>query len=410
MSVLSVSHSSKKINTRIALPGSKSESNRLLILNALSGNKIDIKNISGAHDSQRLKQILESSDTTADVMDAGTSMRFLTACYCVLNQPKIITGGERMKQRPIAPLVNALSEIGFDVRYLEKEGFPPVEIHPIKMEKLDNETFIEGNISSQFITALLLIAPFLPGGLKINFTTQLVSRPYIEMTLKIFDALNIPYQFTDEYIQVAPCSVNNAAYTVSADWSSASYWYSMAFLADEAEILLEGLQDNWVQGDRVMADWMKRFGIVTDFVDKGALVRKTIVDYPRMMKLNFRDNPDLAQTFAVMFAASGIYATFSGIESLKIKETDRVAALKNELLKLGIHFDYSDMYEFYQLKGNLHFDGSPIKTYNDHRMAMSFAPLGLIQEIGIEDANVVEKSYPTFWSDMQKAGFNIKGV
>ncbi|MDB5283420.1 MAG: 3-phosphoshikimate 1-carboxyvinyltransferase [Bacteroidota bacterium] len=410
MSIVRISHPTKRIKARITVPGSKSESNRLLILNALSGNKLTLENLSTARDTRQLVQILSEEKKTIDVLDAGTSMRFLTGYYCASNQHKIITGSERMKERPIGPLVSALSEIGFDVRYLDKEGFPPIEIVPVKFDRLEKEAFIEGNVSSQFITALLLIAPSLPNGLRLNFTTELTSRPYIEMTLQILQNSGVKYDWTDNVIEVKPHKLQTGAFSVGGDWSSASYWYSIAFLAEEAEIFLEGMKDDWTQGDQAIVDWMKRFGVITEFNSQGALLRKIKVEYPKLMKMSFKDNPDLAQTFAAMFAAKNIYATFNGVETLKIKETDRIEALRNELRKFNVHFDYSEMYEFYQLKGTVRVPEVPIKTYNDHRMAMSFAPLGLLGEIHIEDPQVVEKSYPTFWSDLVKAGFKISSI
>jgi 3-phosphoshikimate 1-carboxyvinyltransferase len=405
-----VLHPTKKIHTRITLPGSKSESNRALILKALSGNKLQIDNLSTARDTQLLINALSSAAKEVNVLDAGTTMRFLTAYYCLLNEPRIITGSERMKERPITPLVTALSEMGFDIRYTEKEGYPPLEVIPVKsLESIDDEVFIEGNISSQFITALLLIAPFLPKGLTIHFTTALTSRPYVDMTLGMLKYFDIGYEWKESGIHIPHAEFRSRNYAVGADWSSASYWYSVAFLADEAEIFLEGLKDDWSQGDRIMADWMKRFGVNTEFTAEGALLKKTEINYPRLMKMNFIDNPDLAQTFACMFAAKNVYATFSGIESLKIKETDRVSALQQELRKTNVAFDYAPAYDFYQLKGQFQVPSSPISTYNDHRMAMSFAPLALLGPIDINNPEVIEKSYPGFWKDMQKAGFEGSG-
>jgi 3-phosphoshikimate 1-carboxyvinyltransferase len=407
MSVVKVSHPTKKIHTRIRIPGSKSESNRALILSALSGNQLKLQNLSTARDTQQLILSLNSHQKEIDVLDAGTSMRFLAAYYCATNQAKIITGSPRMQQRPIAPLVTALSELGFDVRYLNNQGFPPISIVPINMERIENEVSVEGNVSSQFITALLLIAPFLPDGLKLNFTTELTSKPYVEMTLKMLEHFGVKHTWEENSISIQHQPLINNTYEVGADWSSASYWYTIAFLADEAEIFIEDLRDDWTQGDRVMADWMKRFGVVTEFTKDGARLKKVKAEYPLMMKLNFKDNPDLAQTFAVVFAAGGVYATFTGIDSLKIKETDRIAALKIELGKMNMHFEYSEMYEFYQLKGKLELPSSTIQTYNDHRMAMSFAPLGLLGPVEIEHPEVVNKSYPEFWDDLRKTGFEI---
>jgi 3-phosphoshikimate 1-carboxyvinyltransferase len=378
------------------------------VLNALCGNLLQLTNVSEAHDTKVLTNALQHNSVLTDVDDAGTAMRFLSACFCALNQPKIISGSDRMKERPIGALVNALSEIGFDITCIEKEGFPPVQIKPLKdFSRLADETFIEGNISSQFITALLLIAPFLSNGLKINFTTPLVSRSYIEMTISLLEQLGITSILTEHSVEIKPKTISSGNYHIGADWSAASYWYSIAFLADEAEIFIEGLQDNWVQGDRVMADWMNRFGVQTEFTNEGALIKKVSASYPKLMKMNFTDNPDLAQTFAVMFAAKNICSTFSGIETLKIKETDRIAALHNEMLKVNVHFDFAERYEFYQLKGTFAVPESAIETYGDHRMAMSFAPLALLGKIEILNTGVVEKSYPGFWCELEKAGFTI---
>ncbi|MCW5908524.1 MAG: 3-phosphoshikimate 1-carboxyvinyltransferase [Chitinophagales bacterium] len=408
MSSIKIHHPTKKLFGSVHLPGSKSESNRALILQALSGNSFQIENLSTARDTQNLKNILATNQQTVDVIDAGTSMRFLTAYYAATNQHKIITGSARMKKRPMAPLVNALNEMGFDIRYVEEEGFAPIEIFPIKsFEKLESEVHIQGNISSQFITALLLIAPFLPNGLTIHFYTALTSKPYVEMTLSMLEHFGVKYIWSENSIAVSKTEIQNPKFEVGSDWSAASYWYSMAFLADEAEIFLEGLQNKWSQGDRIMADWMKRFGIATEFKEGGALIKNIHTAYPKVMKLDFADNPDLAQTFAVMFAAKDIAATFTGIDSLRLKETDRIQALQNELRKCGYKFDYSDEFFFYQLRGKLHLPTAPVNTYDDHRMAMSLAALGLLGEIEIENPDVVIKSYPEFWGEMQKNGFVI---
>lgn len=406
MSRIKIYHPTKKLYGSVCLPGSKSESNRALILQALSGNGFQIQNLSTARDTQNLKNVLAADQQIVDVIDAGTSMRFLTAYYAATNQHKIITGSARIKKRPMSPLVNALNEMGFDVRYVEEEGFAPIEIFPIKsLEKLESEVHIPGNISSQFITALLLIAPFLPNGLKIYFTTTLTSKPYVEMTLSMLQHFGVKYAWSENSIAIDNCPLKTVNYCVGSDWSAASYWYSMAFLADEAEIFLEGLQNNWNQGDRIMADWMKRFSVATEFKDGGARITNIHTSYPRVMKLDFADNPDLAQTFAVIFAAKDVAATFTGIDSLRIKETDRIQALQNELRKCGYKFDYSDEFFFYQLRGKFHLPTAPIHTYDDHRMAMSFAALSVLDEIEIENPDVVVKSYPELWSEMKKVGF-----
>lgn len=407
-SSVKIYHPSRKIKAHIPLPASKSESNRLLILNALSGNQITIKNLSTASDTQHLLQILTEDKSEVNVIDAGTSMRFLTGYYAATGQPKIVTGNERMQQRPIAPLVNALSELGFDIRYKGKEGFPPVEIVPVDPAKIDDEVWIEGNMSSQYISSLLLIAPFLPKGISIHLTSELTSRPYVEMTLKILQNFGIEHHCSRDSIVIRHSTLKPSDYTVGADWSAASYWYAIAFLADEAEIFLEGLQNNWLQGDQEIAIWMRRFGVSTEFTDRGALIKKTNDNYPSLMGMNFKDNPDLAQTFAVMFAAKNICSSFSGMDNLKIKETDRIAALQTELEKANMSFEFAPKFFFYQLRGAFKLPQQMITTYNDHRMAMCFAPLAMLGKIEIENPEVVKKSYPNFWKDLQTAGFVIE--
>lgn len=410
MSSISISHPTRKVKARVNLPGSKSESNRVLILNALSGGQIPVSNLSDANDTSVLQQALASNDADVNVQDAGTAMRFLLAYYCFKNEHKILTGSERMCQRPIGPLVDALNELGFNVKYKCEVGYPPLEILPVDMNTIGNTLEIAGNVSSQFITALLLIAPFMPNGLQIEFSTKLTSRPYVEMTLQILQHFGVKAKLEEWNVTVAHQPLQVKPYRAGGDWSAASYWYSIAFLCDEAEIELEGLKDDWSQGDRELADWMKRFGIVTEFTNEVALIRKLPVNYPKMMKLNFADNPDLAQTFAAMFAGANVLATFSGLESLKIKETDRVEALRNELRKCNVAFEYLDMYDLYQLRGEFNMPTQTIETYNDHRMAMAFAPLALFGTVQINNPGVVKKSYPGFWDDMEGAGFVITNL
>lgn len=412
MSKVSVSHPTGKIKAHIVLPGSKSESNRLLIMQALLGNTFSISNLSTSRDTQLMQRALLTEETVVDVQDAGTCMRFLPAYFCLKNERKTVTGSPRMLERPIAPLVNALSEIGFDIRYAGIEGGVPLEIYPIKdLSRLSDEVYVEANISSQFISALMMIAPFLTKGLTIHFTTEITSLPYLEMTEQLLLKAGVKLVMSNSSIVIQPLTLNSSLekeVAVDADWSAAAYWYSIVFLSQESELFLDGLRDNWTQGDRIMADWMKRFGVVTEFTQTGAWLRKVQVDYPKMMKLNFKDNPDLAQTMAVVFAAANVYATFSGIESLKIKETDRVEALQRELAKFNVRFDFSDMYDFYQLKGEFKLSESDIETYNDHRMAMSFAVLSMLGKVDIQSPEVVIKSYPEFWNHLKQAGFGVE--
>lgn len=411
MSKVRVYHPTGKIHSHVMLPGSKSESNRLLIIQALLHDSSPISNLSNARDTQIMQQALQSNSPLVDVQDAGTCMRFLLAYYCVTNQRKTITGTARMMERPIAPLVQALSEIGFDVRFGDKEGFVSIEIFPIRdINRLSDEVYIESNISSQFVSALMMIAPFLPNGLKIHFTTPTTSLPYLEMTEQMLSQVGVKLTMTSDSIAIQHLHKSEIVIRepkVNSDWSSASYWYSIAFLAKEADVFLVGIRDNWMQGDRIIADWMKRFGVLTEFTVDGAWLRKVPVDFPKMMKLNFKDNPDLAQTLAVMFASANVYATFSGIESLRVKETDRIEALQHELAKINVRFDFSDMYDFYQLKGEFRIPDAEVETYHDHRMAMSFAALGALAPVTIHNPDVVFKSYPDFWNQLHQAGFQL---
>ncbi|MCS6933688.1 MAG: hypothetical protein NZM35_00875 [Chitinophagales bacterium] len=409
MQWIKLSHPTRCLRAEIELPGSKSESNRWLILNRLLGGKLNLQRLSAADDTQRLMRLLQSDALIADVEDTGTSMRFLTAMYAALNTHKIITGNARMRERPVRHLVDALCRLGFDVRYREKEGYPPVEIIPIEnFNNIKSEVEIAGDVSSQFISALLLIAPFLPRGLKIHFTTSLRSRPYVEMTISILRQLGVDAALTHDTCYAMPLqNIATSHISIGADWSSASYWYSMVFLADDAEISLLGLCDDWRQGDRIIVEWMERFGCETTFSHDGVTLRKRNVQYPRMMKYNFADNPDLVQTFAAMLGAKGVITSFSGIDNLRLKETDRITALQRELQKFNLQFEYASMFDFYQLRGNYQPANLPVKTYGDHRMAMAFAPLALLHPITIENPAVVNKSYPAFWTHLISAGFEV---
>lgn len=410
MSLVRLSHPTGILNGKIQMPSSKSESNRLLVLQRLTEGALVLSNLSNAEDTVRMQTAIASKSAFIDIGDAGTAMRFLTAMYACLNEEKVITGSARMQERPIKPLVEALNNLGFHVEYTGTIGYPPVRIIPTAgLHHIKQEVTIEADVSSQFITALMLIAPFLPQGLTIHFATPPVSSSYIELTVELLKQCGVEVAFEVTYIRINPVTFfKSTSFHVGGDWSAASYWYAMLFLSKEGELYLQGMKDEWSQGDRVVADWMKRFGVVTTFDSGGAWLRKKEVVYPKLMKLNFKDNPDIAQTFAVMFAAADIYATFSGIETLRIKETDRITALHNELLKIGIAFEYADLYDFYQLKGTFKPTTSVIETYGDHRMAMSFACLAIKAEVSISNPFVAGKSYPDFWNHMQQLGFEVQ--
>jgi len=417
----------KNINTEIQLTGSKSECNRALIISALSKKLVKVENLSNAADTVTLNGILNklgvesnelgenSKPKTAnselvDVGPAGTAMRFLSAYLSAKNGNFLLTGTERMKQRPIGILAEALKTIGADISYAEAEGFPPLNI----IGPLDQKTAqvkIKGDISSQYISALLMIAPILPQGLTLEIEGELTSKPYVDMTLDMLAEVGIEHSWNGNSITIKPQAFKPGTLVVEPDWSAASYWYSIAALADEAEIALPALKQKSLQGDSQIKNIMKIFGIATSKTDKGIAISNLGLTLDTKEVLDLKTCPDLAQTIIVIAAALGKNMAFTGLETLKIKETDRIAALQNELAKIGVTLTENNL--VYTLNtDNLHFpDKITIATYEDHRMAMAFAPLALlINEVEIEEMQVVEKSYPYYWEDLKKAGFEVKEI
>ena len=382
----------------IQITGSKSESNRLLILQKLFGN-IEIKNISNSQDTKLLQKALNSDEKTIDIHHAGTAMRFLTSFFAVQEGvEKILTGSERMKQRPIKPLVEALKELGADIEYLENEGFPPLKIKGKKLEK--NFVEIPADISSQFITSLILVGGKLENGLTIKLLGEITSRPYIEMTLKLLSEISgKSIILKDKTIQIPNIKTQKTAITVESDWSSASYFYSFSAL-DRQKITLKNFNKNSLQGDsRITEIYSLFFGIDTVFNENQqeiTLIPKSNFSLPQSIQLNMNGCPDIAQTVCVTAAALKIPFEISGLATLKIKETDRLSALQNELKKIGCETEITDN----SIKSVLYTNPEKnisIATYGDHRMAMAFAPYSLIQEIEIQNPEVVEKSFPDFW-------------
>ena len=382
----------------IQITGSKSESNRLLMLQKLFGN-IEIKNISNSQDTKLLQKALNSDEKTIDIHHAGTAMRFLTSFFAVQEGvEKILTGSERMKQRPIKPLVEALRELGADIEYLEKEEFPPLKIKGKKLEK--NFVEIPADISSQFITSLILVGGKLENGLTIKLLGEITSRPYIEMTLKLLSEISgKSIILKDKTIQIPNIKTQKTAITVESDWSSASYFYSFSAL-DRQKITLKNFNKNSLQGDsRITKIYSQFFGIDTIFNENQqeiTLIPKSNFSLPQFIQLNMNDCPDIAQTVCVTAAALKIPFEISGLATLKIKETDRLSALQNELKKIGCETEITDN----SIKSVLYTKPEKnisIATYSDHRMAMAFAPYLLIQEIEIQNPEVVEKSFPDFW-------------
>jgi 3-phosphoshikimate 1-carboxyvinyltransferase len=405
MSSITISHSTGILSGSVALPSSKSLSNRVLILQALSNGCITVDNLSDARDTKIMQRALTGRDVEVNIEDAGTAMRFLTAYFCATNQHKILTGTARMCERPIKVLVDALNHLGFDLKYLAKDGYPPIEIRPIDRTLLKKQVSVAGDVSSQYITALLMIAPVLYEGLQIDITTELSSEPYIAMTITLMRRAGININISGNDILVAPGSFLKTHYNISGDWSAASYWYSMVMLSTGSELYLKNMQLDDEQGDKKVIEWARGMGVVTEVFKDGILIHSSLPSTPAL-EYDFTDTPDLAQTMIVCCTARGMAARFKGLESLRIKETDRIAALQNELQKCGVELIEIES-GLFTLRGDFVMPKEPIATYHDHRMAMAFAPLALLGPITIDEPDVVAKSYPSFWEEMKKVGFTI---
>ncbi|MBP7821564.1 MAG: 3-phosphoshikimate 1-carboxyvinyltransferase [Saprospiraceae bacterium] len=416
---LSLHHPTGHVSGRVKLDYSKSISNRVLIIRSLCKQPIALNFASQSDDTKSLAQLLRSSEFILNVGQAGTTFRFLTALLAVSNQRHLLTGSERIRQRPISDLVDALRAIGANITYTEKEGFAPILIEQYKYN-LNNEVSIAANVSSQFISALLMIAPTLPNGLKIRLEGNVVSRPYIDMTLKIMQNFGVSHIWQEpDYIIISPQSYVHTDFDIEADWSAAAYYFSIASSSQSADITLEGLFENSIQPDATICEIAKSFGIETHFSNNTIRIIKNInAPISSVFEWDFTNCPDIAQTCAVMCACKGIKGLLSGLSTLKVKETDRIKALQNELLKIGCHlsllpqrFSKNNKREFYLIDGDLNIENTLSApyfiTYGDHRMAMSFAPIGLLTPIVIDDPDVVSKSYPNFWKDLETLGFNI---
>ncbi|MDZ7606407.1 MAG: 3-phosphoshikimate 1-carboxyvinyltransferase [Cyclobacteriaceae bacterium] len=389
----------------IHLPSSKSESNRALIINAFAGGQLF--NLSEARDTQTMIRLLQTKEEVLDVLDAGTTMRFLTAFCALTDQKKILTGTARMCERPIGILVDALRQIGASINYLEKEGFPPIQTNGFT-KQVNDEISIRGDISSQYISAILMVAPSLPNGLTLHLEGKIASRPYIEMTLELMRNFGAKATFTSNTITVASGAYIPSEFHIESDWSGASYWFSMVAVAETAEITLTGLKPQSLQGDNRIIEIMNQLGVQANFTSSGLLLRKK--KHEKTFSYDFSDCPDLAQTVAVTCALKNIPAKFTGLESLKIKETDRILALQQELHKIHGSLIQSDEKTWKLTPATTipSSSGISIETYDDHRMAMAFAPLALMMDVTIDNPSVVNKSYPGFWKDMEIAGFSIQ--
>ena len=381
-----IHHPTKVVECEIDLPGSKSISNRLLIIRALCKKEFAITNLSNSEDTKSLQKALKTTANKVDVGAAGTSFRFLTAYLSTLVGNRfILTGSNRMKERPIKELVDALLDLGIEIKYLEKSGFPPLAI--LGTEITENKVSIDGQISSQFISALLLIAPTLKNGIKLKISGEIVSKPYIIMTLKLMEEFGISHTWQKNTIEIKSQKYSPKDYNIEADWSAASFWYEIASLSSSCNIKLNGITKNSIQGDRKIIELFENLGVQTKF-ENGNIILSNTEENVISKEINLINTPDLYQPLKCTIFAKNLTTKFLGLQTLKDKETNRIKAVEKELLKLNTT--------------------KKITTYNDHRMAMSFAPLCLKYDtLKINDVGVVDKSYPNFWNDLKKGGFII---
>ena len=400
-------------NSILKITGSKSETNRLLVLRALYPNLV-LENISNSDDSEVMIKALHSPFTIhhsqlIDVHHAGTAMRFLTAYFAIHEGNEVqLTGSSRMKERPIQILVEALNQLGAEISYLEKEGFPPLKIKGKKLTQ--SKVSLPAYVSSQYISALLLIAPKLENGLELTLEGEITSVPYINMTLALLNYIGITTSFIENKIIVkSQLAIQNSQFTIESDWSSASYWYSIIALSEiGTQITLSSFKENSLQGDAVLVEIYKNFGVETIFNDNNSItISKVNNKFQKSFNFNLQSSPDIAQTIAVTCFGLGISCYLIGLQTLKIKETDRLEALKIELTKLGAAISITNDSLILEQSENINLNVR-ISTYQDHRMAMAFAPLALKVPIIIENAEVVSKSYPTFWEDFKQFGFSIE--
>ena len=397
----------ERLRASVQLPASKSISNRALILNALSYSPYDIQNLSDCDDTEVMVKALNSDSRDFDIKAAGTAMRFLTAFLSKIVGEWTITGTERMKNRPIKLLVDALNSLGARIEYMEKEGYPPLRIFGSALQ--GGEISLAGGVSSQYISALLMIAPLMENGLTLHLEGNIISRPYINLTLQLMEQFGVKATWNGQTIKILPQEYKPIRFTVESDWSAASYWYSIMALSKNAEIELLGLFKNSLQGDAAGAKLFAQLGVGTAFTDRG-VVLKYNGNVTKKLIYNFVNEPDLAQTFVVTCVLLNIPFRFTGLKSLKIKETDRIEALKTELRKLGYLLTDSNDSILEWNGERCEPEADPIiATYEDHRMAMAFAPAALVLPKGLKvaDSEVVTKSYPAYWEDLRRAGFAL---
>ena len=401
-----ISKEFQDIQGAVSISGSKSESNRLILLRAYT-SYFKIFNLSNSDDTQLMLSAIESNKKEINIGHAGTAMRFLTSYYSSISEnSKVLTGSNRMKQRPISILVDALKDLGCDIEYIEKSGFPPLKINGKNI--LTNSVTLPADVSSQYISSLMMLGVSLENGLKIKLSSEITSLPYILMTKKIIDRIGGITKIDDGEITIEPFKEKIIPEQfVESDWSSASYFYSIAALSDSARLTLSTFFKESLQGDSRLVDIYKIFGVETKFEENHIILMKNKIDLPKSINLNLKDSPDLAQTIIVTCLGLGVDCRLDGLHTLKIKETDRLIALKNEIEKFNVDkVKITENSITLENNSNLKHE-VVIDTYNDHRMAMSFAPLSLLVPIKINNPEVVTKSYVNFWNDLESLGFNI---
>lgn len=399
----------KKLVAEISLPYSKSESNRALILNALSGNVCSVVNLSDADDTILLEKLLSSNATEVNCENAGTVLRFLTAYYCATQQEKILTGSDRMLQRPIGKLADALKTLGADITYLNQEGFPPIRIKPASLNK-QNKVSIDASESSQFVSALMMIAPTLEKGLEITLANEVSSKPYINMTAQLMKEAGINVAQNENNIIIKKQKYAATTFTINADWSAAAFIYEIAALSDKAEITINNLMQDSFQGDEVVKEIFKSFGVKTTHKKNGIVISKTKSTAPDYFTFNFINTPDLALPVAATCGGLNVVSDLHGLKNLVIKESNRAYAFQREAYKLNIKTDFCDFSKLKILeRSQISATDKVIKTYNDHRMAMSFTPLALkTGYIELDDNECVSKSFKNFYSVLNHLGFKTK--
>ena len=401
-----ISKEFQDIQGAVSISGSKSESNRLILLRAYT-SYFKIFNLSNSDDTQLMLSAIESDKKEINIGHAGTAMRFLTSYYSSISEnSKVLTGSNRMKQRPISILIDALKDLGCDIEYIDKSGFPPLKINGKNI--LTNSVTLPADVSSQYISSLMMLGVSLENGLKIKLSSEITSLPYILMTKKIIDRIGGITKIDDEEITIEPFKEKIIPEQfVESDWSSASYFYSIAALSDSARLTLSTFFKESLQGDSRLVDIYKIFGVETKFEENHIILMKNKIDLPKSINLNLKDSPDLAQTIIVTCLGLGVDCRLDGLHTLKIKETDRLIALKNEIEKFNVDkVEITENSITLENNSNLKHE-VVIDTYNDHRMAMSFAPLSLLVPIKINNPEVVTKSYVNFWNDLESLGFNI---